>query len=105
MQLDIYPITISTLVQTCIDEANPGDTCLIRSGRYHEGIMISDKNNLAIRGDTDFELPVIDGTVDLTPMDGNWKEEFIGDSKVCISEIDVKSSKKSILLRFKRGVA
>jgi len=92
-------------IQTCIDEAKSGDTCLVRSGRYHEEMMISDKNNLAIRGDTDFEIPVIDGTIDLNPIThaiysdsgkevkGSWEEEFIGENKVCVGEIEIIDDK------------
>merc|ERR1712110_598425 len=48
-------------IQECIDEASFGDTCLIRPGRYHEEIMIRDKSSIDIRGDSDYESPVIDG--------------------------------------------
>ena len=85
-------------IQDCIDQIEEGDTCLIRSGRYHEQIQITNKNNIAIRGDLDFERPILDGTVVLRPAadydsnddgvaDGSWKEDEINGRKVCIGEI------------------
>ena len=50
-------------IQPCIDDAENGDTCLIRPGNYHEEMIITGKNNIAIRGDLDYGRPVIDGTV------------------------------------------
>ena len=75
-------------IQKCLDDIEDGDTCLIRSGNYQEEISISEKNNIDIRGDVDYSLPVIDGTVELKPQenydsdgdgigDGKWKEESI----------------------------
>ena len=80
-------------IQDCVNDAISGDTCLIRSGTYHEEVLISDKNNIAIRGDLDYERPLMDGTVVLKPKmdydsdndgigDGHWKEDFIDNSRI-----------------------
>ena len=90
-----------TIVE-CIADTNPGDTCLIRSGHYHEEVQIKDKDNIVIRGDPDFDRPVLDGTVELKPKTGydsngngvgKWKEEFIDGNKVCIGEIEITNGR------------
>ena len=91
-------------IQGCINDATSGDTCLVRSGTYYEEVLISGKNNIALRGDLDYERPLIDGTVVLKPKmdydsdndgfgDGHWKEEFIDGKKVCIGEIEITDDK------------
>ena len=77
----------------CIEETNEGDTCLIRPGNYHEEIKINDKNNIAIRGDTDFGRPTIDGTVELIPKASEWETDLINERTVCIGEIDISDDK------------
>ena len=100
------------IIQDCVDEAKDGDTCIIRPGNYHEEITIKDKNNLAIRGDVDYETPVIDGTVILNPKndgkgnagssyEGAWIEDTIGGKKVCSGVIDIKHSKHPFQLFLK----
>ena len=80
-------------IQECVDEMNSGDTCLIRSGNYHERIIIKNKNNITIRGDTDYTTPVLDGSIELNPINGaQWKEEYIHGNVVCVGEIDVKDN-------------
>ena len=87
-------------IQDCINDASSGDTCLVRSGRYHEVISIDNKDNLVIRGDLDFERPVIDGTIDLNPGSNlhengigintvEWNEEYIDGNIVCSGEISI----------------
>ena len=91
-------------IQKCINEANYGDTCLVRTGHYFEELIISNKNNLAIRGDLDYGRPVIDGTIELKPKnkydnssrridDVGWNEEFINGKKVCIGELEITDGK------------
>ena len=65
-------------IKPCIDAlTNPGDECHIRSGRYHQSeFQISGKHGTAnqpmlIRG-YQKEIPVIDGTIPLTPVAG-WE--------------------------------
>ena len=98
----------------CIDDANPGDTCLIRSGHYHEEVTITDKNNIAIRGDLDFERPILDGTIELKPKpgydsdgngigDGKWKEDFIDGNTVCIGEVEIMKDRHPFQLFLQEG--
>ena len=70
-------------IKTCIDAlASPGDECLIRRGRYHHPeFTISGKTGTAdspiiIRGYDD-EIPIIDGTIPLTPKagTGGWAHD------------------------------
>jgi len=97
-------------IQSCVNEMESGDTCLIRSGNYHEMITVSGKNNIAIRGDLDFQKPVIDGTVEVKPNyqydgdndgvgDGQWRTEFKGGNKVCVGEIDIEDHPFQLFLR------
>lgn len=65
-------------IKACIDALKaPGDECHIRAGRYHQTeFQISGKAGtqsqpIVIRGHGD-EIPIIDGTVALTPRKG-WK--------------------------------
>ena len=99
-------------IQKCLDDINDGDTCLIRSGNYQEEIFITEKNNIDIRGDVDYLLPVIDGTVELKPQDsydsdsdgiadGKWKEESIDGNTVCVGNIDVINDKHPFQLFLK----
>ena len=91
-------------IQACVNDAIQGDTCLIRSGSNHETITIAEKNNIVIRGDPDFETPILDGTVAIEPNlfydsdgdgfeDGNWKEELINGNVVCVGEIEIIDEK------------
>ena len=91
-------------IQDCIDDALPGDTCIIRSGRYHELLSIENKENLVIRGDLDYERPIIDGTIELSPIDSlkddnvkdksqEWNKEYINGKLVCTSEISIIDDK------------
>ncbi len=70
-------------IKTCIDTLrNPGDECQIREGRYHQSqFQISGKtgeadNPMIIRGYGN-EIPIIDGTIPLTPTAG-WIDEGSG---------------------------
>ncbi|KAL9965294.1 hypothetical protein ACROYT_G029071 [Oculina patagonica] len=63
-------------IRACVDAlTSPGDECQIRKGHYHEaGFVISGKQGtssqpIIIRGYQD-EVPVIDGTIPLTPAAG-----------------------------------
>ena len=80
-----------TSIQECVNEANPGDTCLVRSGNYHEEMLITDKTDLVIRGDLDYARPIIDGTVTLRPVEGKWKEDQIDGKTVCIGEVQINT--------------
>ena len=91
-------------IQACVNDAIQGDTCLIRSGSYHETITIAEKNNIVIRGDPDFDTPILDGTVAIEPNllydsdgdgfeDGNWKKELINGNVVCVGEIEIIDEK------------
>ena len=56
--------------------AGPGDECQVRSGVYHEDIVVSgvrglEENPAVITGYKD-ERPVIDGTVEIKPVEGSW---------------------------------
>ena len=75
-----------TTIQSCIDDANPGDVCLVREGRYHEVLSIENKNNITIKGFQN-ERPTIDGTVDLVNKanGGEWK--FNPSTGVCRGKI------------------
>lgn len=77
-------------IKRCIDAlTNPGDECLIRSGRYHQSeFQISGKHGTAkqpmlIRGYQN-EIPVIDGTIPLTPEAG-WE---LGENGIYSAKID-----------------
>ena len=70
--------TAFATIKTCIDSlTNPGDECHISKGRYHQlEFQISGKRGtpshpMIIRGYQD-EIPIIDGTIPLTPKAG-WK--------------------------------
>lgn len=48
-------------IQTAIDKARPGDTVLISSGTYNEGVVVK-RNNITIRGQGQGDTrPVLDG--------------------------------------------
>ena len=77
-------------IKPCIDALrNPGDECHIRSGRYHQPeFQISGKHGNAdqpirIRGYRN-EIPVIDGTIPLTPKAG-WK---LGENGIYRAQIE-----------------
>ena len=89
-------------IQTCIDKANPGDTCMVRSGRYREEIRINGAEHLTIRGDPSQEPPVIDGTVELHRRNGGkWMEKNINGKTVCSGKINVKNGKHPFQLFLK----
>ena len=104
-------------IQDCVDEASSGDTCLIRPGNYHEEMAITEKDNIAIRGDLDYDRPVVDGTVVLNPNNHRsgkhhlgiskqgWIEDSIDGKTVCIGEIDVVDDKHpfQLFLKEKEG--
>jgi len=75
-----------TSIQACVNDANPGDACLVREGRYHEVITIVNKTDLTIKGFQN-ERPIIDGTVDLinNGNGGEWK--FNSNTGVCRGRI------------------
>lgn len=77
-------------IKPCIDAlTNPGDECHIRSGRYHQSeFQISGKHGSAdqpmlIRGYQN-EIPVIDGTIPLTPEAG-WE---LGEDGIYSAQIE-----------------
>ena len=39
-----------TSIQECVDAAEPGQSCLVREGRYHEIVTITNKTDIAIKG-------------------------------------------------------
>ncbi|CAL4158368.1 unnamed protein product [Meganyctiphanes norvegica] len=76
-------------ISYCIEQLlNPGDECLIRSGRYHEEIEMSgfkgtEEKPFIIAGYKD-ECPIWDGTVPIYP--DNWEyDELTG---ICSATID-----------------
>ena len=76
-------------IQACVDALQtPGDECHIAPGRYHENVEISNKHGtpnkpFVIRGTGD-ALPVIDGTVPLSPS--TWSRYKDGIFKATIRE-------------------
>ena len=90
-------------IQECVNNANTGDTCLIRSGNYHEEMTITDKKDLVIRGDLDFARPIIDGTVTLKPTEGTWKEDLVDGKTVCVGDIDIKNDRHPFQLFLKEN--
>jgi len=77
-------------IKPCIDAlTHPGDECHIRSGRYHQlEIQISGKRGtsgepMLIRGYQN-EIPVIDGTIPLTPAAG-WE---LGEDGIYSAQIE-----------------
>ena len=42
---------------------------LVITGNYHETVTITEKENIAIRGDIDYPTPIFDGTIELKPID------------------------------------
>merc|ERR1712176_252115 len=56
--------------------SGPGDECQVRAGEYHEDIVVKgvrgeEDNPAVITGYKD-ERPVIDGTVEIKPVEGKW---------------------------------
>lgn len=48
-------------IQTAVDKARPGDTILISSGTYNEGVVVK-RNNITVRGEGQGDTrPVLDG--------------------------------------------
>ena len=90
-------------IQKCINEANAGDTCLIRSGRYREEIKINGAENLTIKGDPEQEHPpIIDGTVELKRKSGAaWKKRIVNGNTVCMGKINVENGKHPFQLFLK----
>ena len=86
-------------IQACINDAEFGDTCMLKSGSYHEEIEIDEKHNLTIRSENSKQPATLDGTIVLRPKDnGDWEEDEImtenGEmKKVCLGEIDVVDGK------------
>ena len=75
--------TAFATIKTCIDAlTNPGDECHIRIGRYHHpeyqiyGKIGSPSHPMIIRGYQN-EIPIIDGTIPLTPKAG-WNAGING---------------------------
>ena len=66
-------------------------------------MLVTGKNDLLIRGDLDFDRPVIDGTITLQPKDGNWQEEALNGKTVCVGEIDVQDDKHPFQLFLKES--
>ena len=56
-----------TSISRCVEEAQKGDVCLIRPGRYEEKINKKDIDGVTITGILGNEKPIIDGTVVLYP--------------------------------------
>ena len=94
-------------IQACIDEAESGDTCLIKSGSYHEEITIDEKHDLTIRSEAGKTRAILDGTIVLRPKNNeNWQEDEITTEdgeykKVCFGEIDVIDGKHPFQLFLK----
>jgi len=86
-------------IQACVNDAEFGDTCMLKSGSYHEEIEIDEKHNLTIRSENSRQPATLDGTIVLRPKDnGDWEEDEImaenGEmKKVCLGEIDVVDGK------------
>merc|ERR1719367_733584 len=86
-------------LQACVDAAEFGDTCMLKSGAYHEEIFINEKHNLTIRSENSNKRATLDGTIVLRPKnDEGWEEDEImtenGEIKlVCYGEIDIVDDK------------
>ena len=91
-----------TNIQKCVDEAQPGDICLISPGNYHEEIVIQDKKDLTIKSKTNSDRAKIDGTIILQPKNG-WKEETIDGKTVCIGKVKVADEKHPFQLFYKEN--
>ena len=90
-------------IQKCVNEAQPGDTCLVRSGRYREEIKINGTINLTIRGDPEQEdPPVIDGTIELKRQSGKaWGKKIVNGNTICSGKIQVENGKHPFQLFLK----
>merc|ERR1711962_1263606 len=49
-------------ISACVNDANATDSCLVREGRYHEEIIVTEKEDIEIKGYQN-ERPIIDGTI------------------------------------------
>ena len=72
-------------IRKCVDVAEPLDTCLIRRGRYHESIQISQKSHIILKGYKK-DKPIIDGSVVLNPQEGVWS---LNEKGICSGTINV----------------
>ena len=72
-------------IQKFVDVSLSMDSCLIRKGRYHEEVTISQKANLTISG-YEKEKVIMDGTVVLKPEEGIWSLDTDG---ICSGTINV----------------
>ena len=75
-----------TTITACVNDANATDSCLVREGRYHEEIIISDKEDITITGYRN-ERPIIDGTIVLKP-NNNVKWHYSTWKNQCFAKID-----------------
>ena len=90
-----------TTISACVNDTNAGDSCLVRNGRYHEEIIITDKEDIAIKGYQD-ERPIIDGTIVLKPDNGK-KWHFAKWKKFCHAKIQRSLAGKEIFQLFLDG--
>ena len=78
-----------TTIQECVNAAQPGQSCLVRKGRYHEVVTITNKTDISIKG-YGKERPIIDGTVELKPRGASqqWWQNHNGR---CAAKIQVNT--------------
>ena len=76
-----------TSIQDCIDDIGEKDvgTCIVREGRYHEEVVVNNKKQITIKG-YENERPVLDGTVELKPIEGEWSLD--PEKNYCFGTID-----------------
>lgn len=80
-----------TSITDCVRNTSVGDSCLVKEGRYHEEIIIDDKEDITIKGFED-ERPIIDGTIVLKP-NNNKKWNYSKKKKQCFAKINIALNK------------
>ena len=73
-------------ISACVNDANATDSCLVREGRYHEEIIVTEKEDIEIKGYQN-ERPIIDGTIVLKP-NNRVKWNFHKWRKYCFGKIN-----------------
>ena len=75
-------------ISDCVKKGGPNHTCMILPGRYAEKIPINGTEGVTLMGVPGEEKPVIDGTVELHPMNDVWIETHVVDDKDTLSTDD-----------------
>jgi nitrous oxidase accessory protein NosD len=74
---DAIIVSAGESIQAAVNQAGPGDTILVRSGSYHEQIIVTNSGTAAqpIKiAAYPGEHPVIDGEYSLPPKNGEWAD-------------------------------